>query len=166
MFPEVCFPPPFNDCDQETNGLYVKIDPKEDHRHVIRPDHVNRRGIYKDTYGSATGWTDYQLRPNFLVAMVVAPELFSHENARFAIGMAEKFLLGPLGMKTLDPSDFNYRGNYENSNESSDFHVAKGFNYHQGPVGPPSLSLTKCNIVSMIVFFLPLRNGFGALGSF
>ena len=37
----------------------------------IRREWVNRRGIYKDTVGSSSGWTDYQLRPNALVAMAV-----------------------------------------------------------------------------------------------
>ncbi|XP_028289153.1 glycogen debranching enzyme-like [Parambassis ranga] len=103
-------------------------DPEEKH-----PELVHKRGIYKDSVGASSPWCDYQLRPNFTIAMMVAPELFTVEKAWEALGVAETKLLGLLGMKSLDPDDLVYCGVYNNDLDNNNFNQAKGFNYHQGP---------------------------------
>lgn len=113
----------------------MPLDPVDDPKYAVDTKIINRRGIYKDVYGSGSGreWSDYQFRPNFPIAMTVAPELFDPEHALAALRLADQYLRSPLGMKTLDASDSQYRGNYDNSNDSDDAAIAKGRNYHQGP---------------------------------
>uniref|UniRef100_A0A0E9X4E9 Glycogen debranching enzyme C-terminal domain-containing protein n=1 Tax=Anguilla anguilla TaxID=7936 RepID=A0A0E9X4E9_ANGAN len=111
--------------------FYVSHDPKDPNEK--HPDLVHKRGIYKDSFGASSPWCDYQLRANFPIAMVVAPELFTVQRAWEALEIVEKKLLGPLGMKTLDPDDMVYCGVYDNALDNDNYNVAKGFNYHQGP---------------------------------
>ncbi|CAF1200337.1 unnamed protein product [Rotaria sordida] len=94
---------------------------------------INRKQIYKDTINSTNRWTDFQLRPNFLVAAVIAPEMFDKTHIWLALKQAETILLGKYGIKTLDPSDYNYIGDYVNDDDSHDYKRARGFNYHNGP---------------------------------
>ncbi|KAK6465415.1 glycogen debranching enzyme [Scheffersomyces coipomensis] len=119
--------------DNFEKQFFVPIDPNDDDKYVINKSLVNRRGIYKDLYGSGKEYEDYQLRPNFPIAMVAAPELFTPEHALSALRLADATIRGPVGMSTLDPSDYNYRPYYNNSEDSYDFATSKGRNYHQGP---------------------------------
>ena len=113
--------------------FYVPLDANSDPSFDVNPKLVNRRGIYKDLYRSGKEYEDYQLRPNYSIAMTVAPQLFEPSRALHALSVMDSTLLGPTGMATLDPSDLNYRPNYINSDDSNDFRVAKGRNYHSGP---------------------------------
>ena len=112
---------------------YIPLSNSEDSQYDISSSIVNRRGIYKDLYRSGKEYEDYQLRPNFPIAMTVAPHLFNPEHALHALELADSVLRGPTGMATLDPSDLNYRPYYNNSEDSNDFATSKGRNYHQGP---------------------------------
>ncbi|EGC49156.1 glycogen debranching enzyme [Histoplasma capsulatum var. duboisii H88] len=114
-------------------AYYIPLDPGDDSQHDIDPSIVHRRGIYKDLYKSSTPYQDYQLRPNFAVAIAIAPTLFPLKDALHALSVADNVLRGEVGMATLDPADLNYRPHYNNAEDSTDFATAKGRNYHQGP---------------------------------
>lgn len=112
---------------------FVPLSPSDDARYDVNSGTVNRRGIYKDLYRSGKEYEDYQLRPNFPVAMAVAPDLFDPAHAMHALCVADGALRGPAGMATLDPADLNYRPYYRNGEDSGDFATSRGRNYHQGP---------------------------------
>lgn len=65
--------------------------------------------------------------------MTVAPELFDPQHAMSALKVFDKVLRSPLGAKTLDPADMQYRPYYDNANDGDDPSIAKGLNYHNGP---------------------------------
>lgn len=94
---------------------------------------INRKNIVKDTVGSSLGFSDFQLRCNFTIALATAPTLLDSHKAWLALDMAKEHLLGPIGIKTLDPSDWAYNGYYNNDDNGCDKKTAKGYNYHQGP---------------------------------
>ena len=96
------------------------------------PHLVNKTKIYKDSVGSGTVFTDYQLRPNFAITLAVAPDICCPEKA-WASLTSLSTMMGPLGLATLNQEDWAYRGDYVNSNQSCDPSIAQGANYHQGP---------------------------------
>ena len=96
------------------------------------PHLVNKTKIYKDSVGSGSVFTDYQLRPNFAVTLAVAPDICCPKKA-WASLTSLSALMGPLGLATLHQEDWAYRGDYTNSDQSCDGSVAHGANYHQGP---------------------------------
>ncbi len=68
--------------------FYVTEDPLDPNEQ--NPDLVHKKCIYKDSYGASSPWCDYQLRPNFIIAMVVvSPSTYK----RFFPGVFEDVLL-------------------------------------------------------------------------
>jgi glycogen debranching enzyme len=112
--------------------FYIPKKREQDSQYFIEQSLVGIRGIYKDTVGASNEFGDYQFRPNLLVAMTVAPELFDPQHATACLDLVEQRLLGGIGMRTLDETDWRYRGTYDTS-ESGDTLASGGFNYHNGP---------------------------------
>jgi glycogen debranching enzyme len=76
------------------------------------------------------GKLDWSLRPNQVLALAVAPELVTDDQARSALAIVERELLTPLGLRTLSPDDPRFVARY-----LGDRH-ARDAAYHQGTVWP------------------------------
>ena len=92
--------------------------------------------IYKDYKNkSNVNIYEFQLRPNFLIALYLSPELFTLRNIINSLNNAELFLLrnenNVIGLKTLDKTDKEYYGLYDNK-ETNDFFTSCGFNLNNG----------------------------------
>lgn len=66
-------------------AFWVSEDPQDSNEK--NPELVHKKGIYKDSYGASSPWCDYQLRPNFTIAMVVVcrARVFSLPNEKTCI---------------------------------------------------------------------------------
>ena len=95
------------------------------------PHLVNTTNIFKDSLGSSGQFTDYQLRCNYVIPLAICPDISSQAGP--ALQTITDQLVGPLGLATLHSGDWAYRGEYDNSNQSTEPTIAQGANYHQGP---------------------------------
>ena len=92
--------------------------------------------IYKDYKNkNNVNIYEFQLRPNFLIALYISPDLFTYRNIINSINNVELFLLrndnNVIGLKTLDKTDKQYSGLYEVT-ETNNFSTSLGFNIHNG----------------------------------
>ena len=98
--------------------------------------HSPHNNTYKDYISDDNDLRhEAQLRPNVFIPMAIAPELFNKEHAIKFMKIAEEFLVvkNCIGIRTLDYTDKNYNGDYYPDNDSNDYHLAHGLNYHNGP---------------------------------
>jgi predicted glycogen debranching enzyme len=75
---------------------------------------------------NAEAWADASIRPNALIALALAPELFQHWQAEAIIERVRSDLLTPRGIRSLSPSDPRYIGQFAGKPEERE--VA----YHRG----------------------------------
>lgn len=76
------------------------------------------------------GGPDASVRPNQVIACSLPFALLTVEQTRSVLAVAERELLTPFGLRTLAPTDQQYRGRYEGSPYMRDA------SYHQGTVWP------------------------------
>jgi predicted glycogen debranching enzyme len=73
---------------------------------------------------------DASIRPNQIIAVSLTNSMVSNERARSILGVVERELLTPRGLRTLSANDSKYIGVYEGDPRSRDGA------YHQGTVWP------------------------------
>jgi glycogen debranching enzyme len=76
------------------------------------------------------GVFDPSIRPNQIFAVSLPHSMLSTERAESVVAIVQQHLLTPYGLRTLSPSDPNYRGRYSGDQLSRDAA------YHQGTVWP------------------------------
>ena len=86
-----------------------------------------RRGYFYDAI-SPDDSPDPSIRPNAIIALSLAHCGFSIEHGQRALDLAHDRLLTPYGLRSLDPSNPKYRGNYAGNMFNRDRA------YHQGTV--------------------------------
>jgi predicted glycogen debranching enzyme len=73
---------------------------------------------------------DASIRPNQIFAISLPHSMVPTDRARSILGLVERELLTPYGLRTLSPRDPRYRGRYDGDMRSRDSA------YHQGTVWP------------------------------
>jgi predicted glycogen debranching enzyme len=73
---------------------------------------------------------DASIRPNQIFAISLHHSMLKEERARSVVGIVERELLTPYGLRTLSPRDPAYRGRFDGDMRSRDSA------YHQGTVWP------------------------------
>jgi predicted glycogen debranching enzyme len=74
--------------------------------------------------------TDWSIRPNQVIAVSMDFSMLNSETKKAVLSVIERDLLTPRGLRTLSPTNENYKGIYKGTQEQRDLA------YHQGTVWP------------------------------
>ena len=133
------------------NKVYPDIQNKPNiyRDYITKPNNSNEDNEENDIHNNKNELeelkNELKLRPNILLAIYYAPDLFSYENIIKVIENIEKYLLrfeiqnqnknintlGMNGIKTLDKTDVDYNGKLD-FKETNNFKTSCGFNIHNG----------------------------------
>jgi predicted glycogen debranching enzyme len=102
---------------------------------------------------------DWSIRPNQVIAVSMEHSMLSSEIKKAVLDVIERDLLTPRGLRTLSPTNENYKGIYKGTQEQRDLA------YHQGTVWPWLLehfceSYMNLHKESGLAFLENLINGF------
>ncbi len=87
-----------------------------------------KKGYLADVVDVKT--TDWSIRPNQIIAVSMEYSMLTPEMKNAVLHVVERDLLTPRGLRTLSPTNENYKGIYKGTQEQRD-HA-----YHQGTVWP------------------------------
>ncbi len=73
---------------------------------------------------------DWSIRPNQVIAASLEYSMLNNDIKKMVLGVIERDLLTPRGLRTLSPTNENYKGIYKGTQEQRDLA------YHQGTVWP------------------------------
>lgn len=73
--------------------FWIPFESQDWNEYKINPKLVGKSGIYKDVVNCSNVQSEYQFRPNFVIAMAVAPEIFDPMHAMHALNMVETYLI-------------------------------------------------------------------------
>ena len=120
-------------------GLAAKFgDPDNEKEYRVVADRA-RKSFNEQFWNEATGCLfdvvngelrDSSIRPNQIIALSLAHSMVSDDRAKSVMHVAERHLLTSRGLRTLSPTDSQYRPHYEGDPLSRDGA------YHQGTVWP------------------------------
>ena len=120
----------------QTPGSSIKGNIYKDYCSFLEKDEDDS---YEEDYNKKNDLKQYQFRPNFLIAIYYAPELFTRKNVIKVLKNVEKYLLrndlneeinnNIIGLKTLDIEDDEYKGVINRNEIIYDINIHNGIEH-------------------------------------